>query len=83
MLPVEISGEVVRRFGKGQRELNCRIEVMQLITHEVSGAVKRQCYVVLQVPADAGTLSSVTILKVLTILKSDVCLYLLWTHDGK
>ena len=41
-LPGKISGEAVRRLGKRQKELNYRIEVMHLLTHEVSGAGKRE-----------------------------------------
>lgn len=41
-LPGKISGEVVRRLGKGQKDLNYRIEVVHLVTHEVSGVGKRE-----------------------------------------
>lgn len=57
---------------------------MQLIMHEVSGAGKKQHYVVCNYKCQQMLAISGTILKVFTILKSDVyCLYLLWTHDGK
>lgn len=41
-IPVKISGEVVRRLGKGQKDLNYRIEVVHLVTHEVSGVGERE-----------------------------------------
>lgn len=40
-IPGKLSGEVVRRLGKGQKDLNYRIEVVHLVTHEDSGVGKR------------------------------------------